>query len=72
MTFTSGRASATTVSIALCAAAALVSLSEGARADVDAKMAIEVANNAACTARHAPAQFGDADLKLLISWVLSL
>jgi len=109
-----------TFSIAVCAAAALVFLSESARAQVDAKKALEVANKAACTACHSldkklvgpaykevakkykgnagapallaakvrkggqgvwgpipmppntPAQIGDADLNLVIAWVLSL
>jgi len=120
MTSTSGRTSVKTVSIAICAAAALVFLSEGARAEVDAKKALAAANKANCTACHqvdrkvvgpaykdvakkykgnagaaamlagkvrkggqgvwgpipmppnTPAQIGDADLKLVIAWVLSL
>jgi len=41
-----------TFSIAICAAAALLFLSQSARAEVDAKKALELANKAACTACH--------------------
>ena len=109
-----------TLSIAVCAAAALVFLSESARAQVDAKKALDIANKAVCTACHqvdkkvlgpaykdvakkykgnagapalladkvrkggqgvwgpipmspnTPAQISDADLKVVIAWVLSL